>query len=82
MVELHPPSERWSINARTFIKDPCTVPKVFDVKLTMPADYEDPLFHRRHTRQTESASTPIVVDHDPILHEFKTWVGHVDGTCL
>ncbi|KAI4992161.1 hypothetical protein ZWY2020_046653 [Hordeum vulgare] len=44
MVELHPPSDSWFINATAFIKDPCTVPKVFDVELSLPADYDDPRY--------------------------------------
>ena len=88
MVELHPPSDSWSVDIRAFIKDMCTVPKVFDVELTVPADYEDPRYspppfspngiclyaHRIIIHLVD------VVDHDPIIHEFKTWAGHVDGT--
>ncbi|CAM0883524.1 unnamed protein product [Alopecurus aequalis] len=88
MVELHPPSDSWSIDVRALMKNPCSVPKVFDVKLNMSAEYKDPRYPPPpcSPNGTYLCARRIiihlidVVDHDPTIHEFKTWAGHVDGT--
>ncbi|CAM0875727.1 unnamed protein product [Alopecurus aequalis] len=88
MVEMHPPSDSWSIDVRAFMKNPCSVPKVFDVELTVPADYEDPRYPPPtcSPNGTRLCAHQIiihlvdVVDHDPAIHEFNTWAGHVEGS--
>ncbi|CAM0881500.1 unnamed protein product [Alopecurus aequalis] len=88
MVELYLPLDSWSIDVRGFMKNPCSVPKVFDVELTVPADYKNPRYPQPpcSPNGTRLWSHRIiihlvdVVDHDPIIHEFKTWAVHVDGT--